>query len=187
VLESFRQFSLLFEKSNSQMMKRMFGDPKEKPTVSNLDLEEITRNIFDYQRAKHEIEKLCIDEKTFSFFQVRTKVAKEALTQKASEILGAILTRSADIVTDNITRITQAYQDMCDRMLSSPKNEIELVELKNFIAETEVNLAKIRNEVDCVLTYLDLFEKVSHPYSEKNIEYLSLLIGRNFWYLKSWP
>jgi len=59
---------------------------------------------------------------------------------------------------------------MYDRMLSSPKNELELVELKNFIAETEVNLAKIRNEVDCVQSYLELFEKVSYSYSEKNIE-----------------
>jgi hypothetical protein len=33
-------------------------------------------------------------------------------------------------------------------MLSQPKNEIELVELKNFIAETEINIAKIKSEVN---------------------------------------
>ena len=68
---------------------------------------------------------------------------------------------------------------MYDRMLSQPKNEIELVELKNFIAETDVNLSKIKAEVDCVEAYLGVFEMASYQYSEKNIE--------NFWFLKSWP
>lgn len=51
---------------------------------------------------------------------------------------------------------------MYDKMLSQPKNEVELVELKNYIAETEVNLAKVKNEVDFVYEYLVIFEKVSH-------------------------
>jgi len=46
----------------------MFGDLKDKPFILYLDMEEIEKNIFDYLRARNEIEKLCIDEKTFSFF-----------------------------------------------------------------------------------------------------------------------
>lgn len=78
---------------------------------------------------------------------------------------------------------------MFDKMMSQPKNEIELVEVKNFIGETEVNLAKIHNEVVCVYMYLQMFEKVFYSYGEKNIEYLLILIYqyRNFWFLKMWP
>jgi hypothetical protein len=50
-------------------------------------------------------------------------------------------------------------------MLSTPSDEFQLVELKNFIAETEVNLAKIRKEVDCVREFLELFEEVSFQFS----------------------
>lgn len=161
------------------MIKKMFGENKDKPIITALDKEEIERNIYDFLRARHEIERLCIDEIRFTFFQVRTKLAKEALVQKATEVLTLITTKTAEIVTDNIARITKSYQDMCDKMLSQPKNELELVELKNFIADTDINLLKISNEVDCVELYLDLFERVSHPYSDKHIE--------NFYELRTWP
>ena len=109
VLENFKQYSYLFEKSQSMMIKKMFGENKDKPIITTLDKEEIERNIFDFLRARHEIERLCIDEIRFTFFQVRTKLAKEALVQKASEVLTLITTKTAEIVTDNIARITKSY------------------------------------------------------------------------------
>jgi hypothetical protein len=52
-----------------------------------LEIEEIKGRIGDFQRARLEIQKLCADEMAFSFFQVRTRAAKDILTAKASEIL----------------------------------------------------------------------------------------------------
>lgn len=37
---------------------------------------------------------------------------------------------------------------MCEKILQEPKDEQEMVMLKNFIAEAEVNLAKLANEVN---------------------------------------
>lgn len=39
---------------------------------------------------------------------------------------------------------------MSEKMKTMPKNESELVELKNYISECEVNLSKTKTEVDCV-------------------------------------
>jgi hypothetical protein len=68
---------------------------------------------------------------------------------------------------------------MYNKMLSQPENEFQLVELKNFIAETEVNLAKVRKEVDCIYEYLDLFEHVCFAFNFSQIE--------NFFMLMVWP
>ena len=108
---------------------------------------------------------MCTDEVSFSFFQVKTKSAKDILTQKANEILQAILQRLSEIVSDNIQSVQKNYDRMYHKMLSSPADEFQLVELKNFIAETEVNLAKIRKEVDCIFEYLELFEQVCFAFT----------------------
>lgn len=43
-------------------------------------------------------------------------------------------------------------------MIQHPKDEREMVRLKNYIAETELNLAKISNEVARVYDCLMIFE-----------------------------
>jgi hypothetical protein len=53
------------------------------------------------------------------------------------------------------------------------------VELKNYIAENDLNLAKMKKEVDCVYEYLLMFEDYSYHFGEKNVE--------TFWYLMTWP
>ena len=54
-----------------------------------------------------------------------------------------------------------------------------MVTLKNFIAEAEVNLAKIQNEVSMIDYCLHIFLNVSYQFDLKEIE--------NFFDLKSWP
>lgn len=68
---------------------------------------------------------------------------------------------------------------MYDRILKHPKDEQELVDLKRYLAENDVNLAKMKKEVDCVYDYLLMFEDYAYQYGEKNIE--------NYWYLQTWP
>ena len=44
---------------------------------------------------------------------------------------------------ENIERIGTTYSDMIEQIQKNPKDENELVQLKNFLAENEVNLCKI--------------------------------------------
>ena len=41
ILESFRKYSFLMDKSVSQVIKQLFGDPKDKPNIVHLEREEI--------------------------------------------------------------------------------------------------------------------------------------------------
>lgn len=68
---------------------------------------------------------------------------------------------------------------MSEKITKQPKNEAELVELKTYIAEHEVNLAKKKQEVDCLYDYLTMFEEMNHNFEDKNMF--------EFWYLYSFP
>ena len=64
-------------------------------------------------------------------------------------------------------------------MKTPPKNEQELIELKNFLGESEANLLKAKSEVDCISLYLNLFAKYSHEFPFEQVE--------NYYLLKQWP
>ncbi|CAD8161959.1 unnamed protein product [Paramecium pentaurelia] len=179
ILDQFNEFSYLYTKSQSHLMKRLFGDSKEKPAITYIELDKIKEKLNYYLQTIFSIERLCIDEKNFSFFQVKTKQAKLTLIQKSQEIINGILNRLSEVLTDNISRISKLYQDMCERILEEPKEEHEMVQLKNFIAETEVNLAKLANEVNMLFQTLDLLHQYQYQYDNKEIE--------NLWFLKQWP
>lgn len=150
VLEEFRRYTFLLEKSVSQVLKQLFGESKEKMNILMLEQEEIHTKLQEFYQAKFDIERLCLDERNEQFFQIRTRVAKENLISRANEFIQSILNRCSEIVLDNYNRIMASYQEMYDRIMKQPKNEQELVELKNYLAENDVNLAKMRKEVDCV-------------------------------------
>ncbi|CAD8081115.1 unnamed protein product [Paramecium sonneborni] len=179
ILDQFNQFSYLYTKSQSHMMKRLFGDSKEKPSITYIELDKIKEKLQFYLQTVYQIERICIDEKNFQFFQVKTKQAKQTLIQKSQEIISGILNRLNEVLTDNIQRIGKLYQDMCEKILEEPKEEHEMVQLKNFIAETEVNLAKLGNEVNMLFQTLDLLHYYQYQYDNKEIE--------NLWLLKQWP
>ncbi|CAD8087288.1 unnamed protein product [Paramecium sonneborni] len=179
ILDQFNEFSYLYTKSQSHLMKRLFGDSKEKPSITYIELDKIKEKLNYYLQTIFQIERICIDEKNFSFFQVKTKQAKQTLIQKSQEIISGILNRLSEVLIDNIQRIGKLYQDMCEKILEEPKEEHEMVQLKNFIAETEVNLAKLANEVNMLFQTLDLLHQYQYQFDSKEIE--------NLWLLKQWP
>jgi hypothetical protein len=48
---------------------------------------------------------------------------------------------------------------MVEKLLVKPQDEKELVELKNNIAENEVNLSKLKSEIIAVLKFLELLDE----------------------------
>ncbi|CAK93776.1 unnamed protein product (macronuclear) [Paramecium tetraurelia] len=179
MLQRFREYSFLLEKPVSSILKSLFGDISKKPIITSLDKDEIQKKLNDFINAKLQIQRLCLDEKNEQFFQIKTRIAKENLIQKANEFVSSILKQCSEIVTDNISRLSVEYNDMSERITKQPKNEAELVELKTYIAEHEVNLAKKKQEVDCLYDYLTIFEEMSHTFEDKNLY--------EFWNLYSFP
>lgn len=86
ILQNFQRYNFLMEKSSSSIVRHLLGDQKEHPQILSLDAGEVEAKLHEYQKAKLEIERLCIDEKNGHFFQVKTKTAKELLIAKATEV-----------------------------------------------------------------------------------------------------
>lgn len=60
-----------------------------------------------------------------------------------------------------------------------PKDEHDLITLKNFISENDLNLARLDKKVVKVSQFLDIMEDQCYPYDTKNLE--------SFWFLKMMP
>lgn len=74
ILEYFKSFSHLIEKSTNSIIKKLF--PEKCTTITYLDKEEIESKLAEIYNAKKTIEKISIDEVNCGLFQVRTRVAK---------------------------------------------------------------------------------------------------------------
>ncbi|KAL4494234.1 hypothetical protein ABPG73_018753, partial [Tetrahymena malaccensis] len=175
ILERFKKYQFLMEKSISSVTKLLFGEAKEKPLIQDINPQDVDLKIQEYFIAKKEIEKQCIDQKNCHFFQVRTKQAKNDLVHKADEFVQSILQKVDLLCFDNIERIQKTYEDICDKLKKIPQNEEELVALKAQIKENEVNLAKIANEVNCVGEFLKILEKYCFSQKEVSTEQFFLL------------
>mmetsp|Transcript_23942 Transcript_23942/g.20983 ORF Transcript_23942/g.20983 Transcript_23942/m.20983 type:complete len:155 (+) Transcript_23942:912-1376(+) len=122
---------------------------------------------------------LCIDERDTHFFQVRTRVIKDNIISRATEISQAILTKTSDTCDDMIKKITDGYIKMQEALKLDPKDEGELVQLKDDIAQHEARIANFEKEVDQVTEYLDILEDNRFEFNETN--------AQNYWNLKSFP
>ncbi|KAM3134228.1 hypothetical protein pb186bvf_013648 [Paramecium bursaria] len=180
LLQKFRKYSFLLEKSSTSLMKQLFGDSTSTTiAITNLDQDIIQQKLQDFIDAKYQIQRLCLDEKNEQFFQIRTRIAKENLISKANEVISQILSKCAEIVKHNVTQIGAEYQLMQTLLTKQPKKESELIDLKNYLAENDINLAKRKQEVDTVFSYLVMFETQSYSYDHDEED--------KFWELHWWP
>ena len=125
----FKQFDFLFDRSSSQLIKKLF------PTklISAIDLELFSERMNEQQQALLTIQSICADDENLLMFQVKTKLAKDQLMNKISELNGLILGQAVIIFNENIQRIQKEYSEMCVKMKKIPKDEMELIDIKTFI------------------------------------------------------
>lgn len=91
----------------------------------------------------------------------------------------AILGKVAEICVHNVDRIEKQYNEMSDKIKMPIKDEQQLVELKNLIAENDVNLAKLNTEILSVYKFMNILEDYNYTY---NIDR-----AQQFWNLKAKP
>ncbi|CAD8115295.1 unnamed protein product [Paramecium sonneborni] len=179
MLQKYREFSFLLEKSVQSVLKSLFGDVSKQPIITQLDRDKISKKLSDFKNAKFQIGSSCLDQKNEQFFQISTIEGKKKLKERADDFIKNILEQCSVIVKNNILRLRQEYSDMSERLIKQPKNEAELIELKTYIAEHEVNLAKKKYEIDCIYDYLTMFEDMNYNFPEQDFE--------GFWNLYSCP
>ena len=76
-------------------------------------------------------------------------------------------------------RIENHYDEQIGIISSQPVDENALVELRNTIAEIDVNLAKMATEVDQIYSFMLILEDYCYVFDEANVE--------KFWKLKQKP
>lgn len=130
ILDWFKGYSPIIEKSTSSVIKKLFTigssdkENREKETkehkekdkekvsihVMNLDKDEIKNKLEEYSQAKYNIERLATDEVNCGLFQVRTRAAKDILVNQINEVMQEILKKINDMVFENTTRIGVLYE-----------------------------------------------------------------------------
>ena len=73
ILEVFKKYTFLIQRSASEITTILFGnDQDECPLISNIDIYDVQDRLYMFKKAKHEIQRICIDTKNGRIFQVRT-------------------------------------------------------------------------------------------------------------------
>lgn len=167
ILEQFKRFNFIVEKSVNSINRSLFGDSKEKSIhISSVDISSIKSKLAELSQAKIDIEQLCIDQYNGRLFQIVTKNAKEVLVQRINEQIAGILNKVSEVTYENSERLFKAYNELERKITNVPADEKELVELKNDLAEHEVNLAKLKREVYQVQNMIDIMEGQCFLYDE---------------------
>ncbi|EAS04067.1 axonemal dynein heavy chain (macronuclear) [Tetrahymena thermophila SB210] len=191
IINDFNTFTFLYEKSSDRIVSHLFPDKKatlvdpkegkvqgkhEGPKIHIMDLEriEILNKLREFKEAKENIQRLCIDEKDCRLFRIRTKQAKDDLIQRADENIQKILAKLRQVVEFNVQVITDEQKELSEIIVSIPQNEEDLVNLKNRLAENEVDIAKMKAQLDCLQEFVAILEsytiKVDKP-GEENEAY----------------
>ena len=91
VLTEFRKYQFLLEKSSKEVIRNLFGDPKEKILVEFLDKEAVSNSLKEIIEAKDEVNCLFENEKKTSFFLIKSQQLKEVVETKTNELINTIL------------------------------------------------------------------------------------------------
>ena len=103
--------------------------------------------MIEQNKALINVQSICADEENQLMFRVKTKQAKECLINKCMELNQGLMQFAIQVFNENVTRISKEYQEICAKLNKIPKDEYELVEMKNFIQQIDINLASLKNDV----------------------------------------
>ena len=172
IIEKFRKFEYLFERPAKDTPKTLFSEGK--PSA-----QKIRESLKVFDDAMRAISAVCINEKNTHFFQVRTEHIKENLMNKANEIFTAILKKTCDLCIEMVDTIQKGYNSMVEKLSIDPKDEKELVMLKDEIQFHEKKIEEYEDQVRQVTEYLEILEDNRYEYKDSD--------WANFWNLKLMP
>ena len=157
ILEKFRKYQFLFERSASKVTKSLFPESGPTPEGLNEQLDQIAE-------AMRTVGSLCINEKNTHFFQVRTQNIKENIFKKATDISNHILVKTVDHCQKMIEDVQNGYEKMSQRLQGDVNDEKELVILKEEIANHEKNIGHYQNEIARITEFLNILEKNNYKF-----------------------
>lgn len=169
----FKEFGYLIQplQGNNKLIAEILGiDPRDNPLLSQVSQEKVSKAILGFLHSIRSIRELCSDELVTGLFVINTLTLKQQLILKAQENLSVLMQKVCEIIRDNIAQVQKQYQAVYERTTGIPQNEIELMELKQFVDQKDVILKSLSSDTMLVKTYLTLFEANFLPFDDKMTE-----------------
>lgn len=174
VMNGFKPFMYLLDKSKDDIVKNIFDKCKKTGSMSHLDeyLQKLCQSIND-------LDGLYCNEHKGVFFQIKTSELKEHLMSKANEIKLELLRQVSSEVNKNIASIRDRYQNLREEMIRVPEKEEDLINLNKVLNDCDNQLALLDNQTAETYNYILLMEKYGEKFEDDS------MIG--FWLLKVCP
>lgn len=122
---------------------------------------------------------LSEDEVNYRIFRVMAKKFKLELSDQATKIKDKILEAAYNYCVETVNDVYKTYTMMQDKITHEPKDERELIDSKEFIAQapamSDANLETLKE----VYRHFLMLEEFSYMYKDQDIE--------SYWFMRVWP
>jgi hypothetical protein len=176
LLESYKQYEYILNVDKKALIDDLF---KGAEGGGKKTLEEIKEQIEHYQQAYYEIMTLSEDEVNYRIFRVMAKKFKLELSDQATKIKDKILEATYNYCVETVNDVYKTYTMMQDKITHEPKDERELIDSKDFIAQapamSDANLETLKE----VYRHFIMLEEFSYMYKDQDIE--------SYWFMRVWP
>ena len=179
LLEEYKKYEYILNVDKKALIDDLFkcGENKDEKKP----LEEIEAQIQHYAQAYYEIMTLKEDEVNFNIFKVVVKRLKQDLGEQAIKIQERIMDATYQYANDTVAEINSTYMMMQQKICHEPKNEVELIETRDFISGAIAMDADLLAKLKVVGQHHEMLEKFSYMYKEKDID---IFFNMRIWTLR---
>ncbi|KAA0164767.1 hypothetical protein FNF31_02304 [Cafeteria roenbergensis] len=133
-----------------------------------------------FHLAAAEVERLCLAQEDLGLVRLSCGELRERLATKARAVRDAIMTQMLDRMREDGYDVDDGFSALLDRVRQAPRDEAELVALKEFIKESKATVARLGEATDSIHARLERMGAgfgFSAPKADVHA----------FWALKEWP
>ena len=177
-------------KEDEQKRKKK-KDEKEAPPPVQIDpvlpdlrkgkasIKKLREEIEHYHQAYFEIMNLSNDVVDFPIFRIMCGKIKKELGAQADKLKQSILEAISNYCVSAVDQINKTYDEMNKHIGDDPKNEKELVEIRDFIKYAPERVKMLEDHLSDVNKHLKILEDYSYPYDDKE--------NHKYYWTKNWP
>ena len=159
LLENYKRFEWLGKLEIKEYLKHLF---EVQPSISKLREE-----LLKFKTAKEDLIALSTNIVNYELFQIQCGKLKEEITLKIQKGIQALLKKIASFCEQEVLKIHKEYSFICEQILTIPKNEDELFELKQFAKSIRAKGLELVKKESEVLKHTSILEDYQYSINEE--------------------
>lgn len=171
LLEKYKKFEWIGKLKMSDFLGNLFD---KKP-----DIEKIKVELSRLRNARSELWVTSNDLVDYEIFQIECQEFKSVVMKKIDDTANSILKRMADFCEQEVASIDKEYQQICEKVMTLPKNEDELFELKRFTKNIKKRKEELLAKEQEIIQQTLILEDYLYSLDDR--------VDIQLWNLKSWP